>query len=157
MKKIILLLLLSTFSFTTFAQSKKDLIRRAGHGKDLQDYKEELKIDSDIKAFITYRLATLKAVIGIEDKHDEKLIEMFAKQYTALQEPYNRYIESKSDASKVDLMKIIVKNEEELRSFLSPEQKLAYLRYGDKIAVAIEFDDNFMSDYVLEKYKKNLK
>jgi hypothetical protein len=155
MKKITLLLL---FSISINAQSKEDLIRRAGHSERQGLLKKgNEKLNTDQKAFIAYRIATLETVVSLTYDQKYTAVKIFNEQYTLLQEPYERYISTKSPASKVDLMKVIVKNEEELREFLTPEQKLSYLKYGDKISVPVEFDDNFMSDSVLADYKKELK
>lgn len=158
MRKITLLFMLLS-SFATFSQSKADIKRHAGHSKGQEELKNSGKVglETDKKAFVGYRLITLAAYVKInfEGERNNQAIKMFAEQYDKLQPAYDKYVETKSDGAKVDLLRIIIENEEEFRAFLTPEEKLAYLRYGDGI-VRAEFDDSFMSDYTLAKYKKEV-
>lgn len=157
MKKITLLLLM-LFSITTFAQSKSDLKNRSGHSKMQKKLVGQKHMETDKKAFIWYRIYTLEKIVKIDLENDRKkeFAQLISNQYDKLQPVWEKYEDSKSDGAKVDLMRVIVENEEELRDFLTPEQKLTYLRYGDKMVTRIEFEDNYMSDKVLEKYKKEL-
>ena len=146
------------FSLAAFSQSKADIKNRSGHSKTQQRLIGQKYMETDKKAFIWYRLYTISEIVKIDFEADRKkdFATLLSNQYDRLQPVWKNYDESGSDGAKVDLMRTIVQNEEEVREFLTPEEKLVYLRYGDKMVTKIEFEDNFMSDYMLEKYKKKL-
>ncbi|MEE1897114.1 hypothetical protein V1389_02125 [Flavobacterium rakeshii] len=157
MRKITLLFIM-LFSITAFSQSKSDIKNRSGHSKMQKKLIGQKNTETDKKAFVGYKIYALMKVAEIELSKERlnDFISLMSGQYDRLQPVWQKYEESGSDGAKVDLMRVIVQNEEEVREFLTPEEKLIYLRYGDKAVTKIEFEDNFMSDSVLDKYKKSV-
>lgn len=155
MKKITLLLVL-LFSIGIFAQSKKDIRRRTSDViKFTRDIRESNKYTSDSLSYSLCKIYALKDVTLSKEKQ-VILAKLFLTQWKSLVDATERYETINSAASKVDLIKVLLDNEEEFRKLLTTEEVIEYRRYGDKINTSNEFDQFFFSDYELDRFKKEL-
>ena len=155
MRKITLVFLFF-LSFSTFAQSKNELKRRSGDVKFLEKIQKKNNTDDLLRTFIGYRLFGLKDVVVLTEDQTKTFVRNLQTDFPLLQDAQKKYLESKSVASKLELIKLIVKSEEDFRKILTPEQLVFYSSYGNKIITNVSFDDNYMNDETFVKYKKQL-
>ena len=161
MKKITLLLLL-LFNVAMHSQSNLDIMNRSRNVLSATNraLKNSDTLKTADKAFAYNKYETLKETkIMFTAEQISNVKMLFESQYKPLAEVYSRFKEDRTPKTKLDLFTLFVKNEEDFRALLTPDQKLVYLRYQDKYSPGIDnsFELNFMDDNHLEIYKKEIK
>lgn len=158
MKRIYPIFLL-LFAITTFAQNKSELKSKSRVLLDraAKAYKTSSGTPADV--FAAQRFTALEEInLIFTDKEKDDIILFFKSQYEPLRSAVIKYEENnKSDGSKIELIKLIIKNEEDFRNRLSGENSKIYLRYTNEFHWNTDFILHFFADVNLERWKANLK
>jgi hypothetical protein len=143
-------------------------------GQDKNEFHTRTKyVDEWIKDFLakdkdyskTYAHYKLKAIIDednvvlkLEEDQKKQMTDLFYKQYPEFKAAYNKYADGKTAQSKIDLMKVLVKQEEEFRKLLTETQSIHYRSYDPdkKFVKNLQFKMYYMTDIVYMSYKKEL-
>ena len=159
MKKITLLLLF--VATVSLAQNRVDFKQRYSSAILQADitfkkYKDELKLELPEQGYTIMKQIALQGHVEFSEAEKKEISDMFKKQFHELKQASELYTTSKNLQSKLNLIKVLIKNEEDFRKSLNVEQQVAYRRYGDTYSKSQEwiFDFNFMSDKVLSEYKE---
>jgi hypothetical protein len=98
-----------------------------------------------------------KPIITITQEQKEKFTELFNTQFTEFTAAYNNYKETESTAAKLEMIKLLVKQEEDFRALLTEKQKIDYSQHDNSgWNATYAFDCFFMSDKDLLRWKKEL-
>lgn len=158
MKRIYTIILL-LFAVTTFAQNKSEL---KGKSRVLLDqaakaYKTSSGTPADV--FAMQRFTALEEInLSFTDKEKDDIMLFFKNQYEPLRTAVIKYEDNnKSDGSKIELIKLIIKNEEDFRSRLNADNSKIYLKYTNEFHWNTDFILHFFADVNLKRWKDNLK
>lgn len=158
MKRIYTIVLL-LFAVTTFAQGKSELKTKSRIIIDrvAKEYKSSNGTPADI--FAKQRFTALEEInLSFTDKEKDDIMLFFKNQYEPLRTAVIKYEDNnKSDGSKIELIKLIIKNEEDFRSRLNAENSKIYLKYTNEFHWNTDFILHFFGDATLYKWKANLK
>lgn len=157
MKKITLLFLfVATISF---AQTRKDLENRT---ESLTAFiNNQIKKHPELTAIEVYsnhKMLGVNSILKFSDEDKAKFSELFTEQYEPWFETSKKYTEIKSAQSKVDIIKLLVKNEEDFRALLTREQLATYIAHKSNVSDEgyTSYKSNFIAEDKLAEFKKEL-
>lgn len=152
MKKITLLFLLF-FSILAFGQNKIDFRQKTNYA---------ISFAKDAVTFAKYKLKALDSddnkVIKLSDEQRKTMEKLFLEQYPVFKSSVETYKESKTAQSKIDLIRVLLKIEDDFRKLLTEEQNIHYKSYDpkEKFLENSDFIYFFMTEQQYNAYKKEL-
>jgi len=119
---------------------------------------------SEEGGYIYYKLAALNnkdrdvEVFEIPKIQKEKLTSLFKTQFTEWKAAYTENVKHNTYRSRSDMIKVLIKHEEEFRKLLTDVQKKKYLSYNPNRTLDhnLAFTRHFMNDSQLSYYKKQV-
>ncbi|MXN90190.1 hypothetical protein GR160_03040 [Flavobacterium sp. Sd200] len=157
MKKITLLFIL--FSTIAFAQSDRDLSDRTfGIYYGIERNIKKTPDFNPAEYYANGKIKGIKDVVDFTEEQKAQLKKLFTDQYPVFYETAKKYYETKTAQSKVEIMKLLVKNEEDFRAVLTREQLATYIGFKNGLRHDGYFPlkQNFIEEEKLVKFKKEL-
>jgi hypothetical protein len=158
MKKITLLFLLM-FSLAGYSQNKIDFNRRTKELDDAANWsvkKGWTKTAED--AYVEDKFKGLDKVIEFTDEQKGEFDKLFHQQYAEFKASFDNYTKTNTTQSKIDLIKVLLKQEEGFRALLNDKQMIYYKSYNPEAMAMgnLPFLKNFMTEMTYMSYKKEL-
>jgi len=119
---------------------------------------------SEEGGYVYYKLSALNnkerdvEVFEISKAQKDKFSALFRTQYKEWKAAFDEYKKSKTYRSRNDMIKVLIKHEEEFRKQLTDVQKKKYLSYNPNRTLDhnLAFTRHFMNDSQLSYYKKQV-
>ncbi|TRW25182.1 hypothetical protein FMM05_07705 [Flavobacterium zepuense] len=119
---------------------------------------------SEQGGYVYYKFAALNnkerdvEVFEIPKAQKDKFTLLFRTQYKEWKTAYDEYKKSKHSRAKNEMIKVLIKHEEEFRKLLNDVQKKKYLSYNPNRTLDhnLAFTRHFMNDSQLSYYKKQV-